>query len=186
MQLKNSSIILILLFSGIFIAGLAAFVFAQPVSQDESVDITGTVQGCGDNVIEPPEECDGTDLGGESCISKGFTGGGTLNCDSSCNFDTSLCTTAPPPSGGTSHYECSAQMCISVGGAGTNQCITNADCQCDTHGDINKDTRINIVDFSILMYFWQDINPSNPCADINKDGVVNLTDFSIMLYWWTG
>jgi hypothetical protein len=57
---------------------------------------------------------------------------------------------------------------------------------CDPHGDLNKDGKINIVDFSILMYFWNQTNPSNPCADINKDGIVNLTDFSIMLFWWTG
>ena len=57
---------------------------------------------------------------------------------------------------------------------------------CNTHGDINNDGKVNIVDFSILMYFWNKTNPSNPCANINKDGRVDLKDFSIMLYWWTG
>ena len=57
---------------------------------------------------------------------------------------------------------------------------------CDPHGDINKDGSINLVDFSILMFYWHDTPPANPCADINKDGTVDLRDFSIMLYWWTG
>ena len=47
---------------------------------------------CGNNTIDPPETCDGTDLGGETCISQGCTGG-TLACDASCSaFDTSSCT----------------------------------------------------------------------------------------------
>ena len=58
--------------------------------------------------------------------------------------------------------------------------------QCSTHGDINNDSKVNITDFSILMYFWNKTNPANPCADINSDTKVDLKDFSIMLYWWTG
>lgn len=57
---------------------------------------------------------------------------------------------------------------------------------CSKKGDLNKDDRVNIVDFSILMYFWNQKNPKNKCADINVDGIVNLFDFSIMLYWWSG
>lgn len=57
---------------------------------------------------------------------------------------------------------------------------------CNKNGDINNDKKVNIVDFSIMLYFWQQRNPSNSCADINKDGIVNLFDFSIMLFWWTG
>ncbi len=57
---------------------------------------------------------------------------------------------------------------------------------CSKKGDINNDGKINIVDFSILLYFWGQMKPSNPCADINSDGTVNnIVDFSIMMYWWT-
>jgi hypothetical protein len=52
--------------------------------------------------------------------------------------------------------------------------------------DLNFDKRVNIVDFSILLYFWRQTKPSNRCADINFDGIVNIIDFSIMMYWWTG
>lgn len=51
-------------------------------------------------------------------------------------------------------------------------------------GDINTDERVNLVDFSILLYNWG--VPKSPAADLNDDGKVNLTDFSIMLYYWTG
>jgi len=51
--------------------------------------------------------------------------------------------------------------------------------------DINNDSRVDIVDFSILMHFWNSRNPSNPCADINQSGGVDLYDFSIIMYYWT-
>lgn len=49
--------------------------------------------------------------------------------------------------------------------------------------DVNNDNKINLVDFSILLFHW---GTSNAESDINFDGVVNLTDFSIMLFRWTG
>ncbi len=52
--------------------------------------------------------------------------------------------------------------------------------------DLNFDDKINIIDFSILLYFWQSTSPENVCVDINQDGIVDLTDFSIMMYQWTG
>ncbi len=54
------------------------------------------------------------------------------------------------------------------------------------NGDINGDNKTNIIDFSIMLFFWNQKNPSNPAADLNGDGEVNLFDFSIMLFWWTG
>lgn len=49
--------------------------------------------------------------------------------------------------------------------------------------DLNKDKKVNLVDFSILLFNWK---TSDPVADINQDGTVSLTDFSIMLANWTG
>ncbi len=42
-------------------------------------------------MVEGDEECDGNDLGGETCQTLGFDGG-TLACTNSCAFDTSGCT----------------------------------------------------------------------------------------------
>jgi len=53
-------------------------------------------------------------------------------------------------------------------------------------GDINCDGSVNLVDFSILLFYWNAANPANPRADINSDGTVDIIDFSIMLYYWTG
>ena len=51
--------------------------------------------------------------------------------------------------------------------------------------DFNFDTKVNSVDFSILLAFWQKLPPfKNPCVDINTDGKVNSVDFSILLYQW--
>lgn len=49
--------------------------------------------------------------------------------------------------------------------------------------DLNKDGKVNLVDFSILLFNWR---TGDPVADINQDGTVNLVDFSIMLANWTG
>jgi len=49
--------------------------------------------------------------------------------------------------------------------------------------DLNQDGKVNLTDFSILLYFW---GSNNPCADQNQDGKVDLVDFSIMMYYWTG
>ncbi len=51
---------------------------------------------CGDNVIRSGvEQCDGSDLGGASCVSRGYAGG-SLSCGGACIFDVSGCTGVPP------------------------------------------------------------------------------------------
>ncbi len=49
--------------------------------------------------------------------------------------------------------------------------------------DLNGDGKVNLADFSILLYYW---GTSNPTADLNGDGIVDLPDLSILLYYWTG
>ena len=48
---------------------------------------------CGNKIIETGEACDGTTLGGKTCANLGFSGG-TLACSSSCQLNTSSCTSA--------------------------------------------------------------------------------------------
>ena len=51
--------------------------------------------------------------------------------------------------------------------------------------DLNGDGKVNGIDFSILLAFWNTSPPfKNPAVDINKDGRVNSVDFSILLYHW--
>lgn len=55
------------------------------------------------------------------------------------------------------------------------------------NADLNRDGKVNLVDFSILLFWWNTAGgDSEPPADINRDSKVNLTDFSIMLFNWTG
>ncbi len=49
--------------------------------------------------------------------------------------------------------------------------------------DVNGDGKVNIIDFSILLFYW---GTSEITVDFNQDGKVNLTDFSILLFNWTG
>lgn len=49
--------------------------------------------------------------------------------------------------------------------------------------DFNKDGKTNLVDFSIMLFWW---GKFNPCVDQNQDSIVNLPDFSILMYWWSG
>jgi hypothetical protein len=49
--------------------------------------------------------------------------------------------------------------------------------------DLNQDGKVNLIDFSILLFNW---GKSGTIADLNNDDTVNLTDLSIMLFAWTG
>lgn len=64
-----------------------------------TVEITATVPGCGDGAIGSGEQCDGSNLGGASCTSRGFASG-SLFCTSACTFSTSQCTTSSGGGGG--------------------------------------------------------------------------------------
>ena len=60
-------------------------------------------------------------------------------------------------------------------GSGSNACSASA--------DLNQDSKVNLVDFSIFLTLWQSAGPR---GDFNCDGQINLADFSIMLFNWTG
>lgn len=51
--------------------------------------------------------------------------------------------------------------------------------------DLNFDGKVDVIDFSILLYFWGQKNPINSCVNINDAASVDLIDFSIMMYYWT-
>jgi hypothetical protein len=57
----------------------------------------------------------------------------------------------------------------------------------NTPGDATKDGRVNMVDFSIILYNWNKSTKSAlGASDFNRDGKVNIVDLSILLYNWTG
>lgn len=61
---------------------------------------------------------------------------------------------------------------------------------CPIRGDLTKDCKVNLVDFSVLIFWYQ-----KPLAEhmrvlererLSSDGQINLVDFSILLHEWTG
>jgi cysteine-rich repeat protein len=55
---------------------------------------------CGNGALDAGETCDGADLAGETCATRGFTGGGTLGCNAACDgFVTSACVPGGPVCG---------------------------------------------------------------------------------------
>lgn len=96
---------------------------------------TGT---CGDNIAEGEEECDGTDLRGESCESLNL-GTGTLGCID-CHYDTSGCSNPQLCGNNTvnNNEDCDGtdldgQTCESLN-LGTGNLLCDSDCNFDTGG----------------------------------------------------
>lgn len=52
--------------------------------------------------------------------------------------------------------------------------------------DLNNDSKINLIDFSIMAYWWKRTLPASSPVDLNHDGKLDLKDFSILAFNWTG
>jgi cysteine-rich repeat protein len=128
---------------------------------------------CGDNVINQlSEECDGTSLGGESCLTQGFDTG-DLSCVS-CIFDTSQCMNIETPVCGNGDLE-TGEACDDgnvVPGDGCSSYCALENPECNTNGicDLaNGETILNCpVDCEIPIScdgVWNetDINAGNDC-----------------------
>ena len=79
----------------------------EDAGEDTDIDPGPT---CGDDLLEGDESCDGTDLGGETCITRGFDGG-ELGCDASCGFDTSECFDEVPQTCGDDELNQETEAC---------------------------------------------------------------------------
>jgi|CXWL01.1.fsa_nt_gi hypothetical protein len=75
-----------------------------------------------------------------------------------------------------------------VGFAVGNQTIVKTkESKCNLIGDLNTDCKVNLVDFSIMAYWYQrTLSGNGTKADLNRDSKVNLIDFSILAFHWTG
>jgi hypothetical protein len=58
--------------------------------------------------------------------------------------------------------------------------------QCENGPDVNGDGKIDLVDFSILAYWWDQSVSTGSTYDLNCDDRVTLADFSILAFGWTG
>jgi len=80
-----------------------------------------------------------------------------------------------PPLTTQSNFSSSLQLFVGVDGVAT------------TPSDLNRDGKVNLIDFSILIFWWgTNGGNSDPPADINGNGNVGIEDFSILLFNWTG
>ena len=78
--------------SGNWDAGCANMALFEPACFAVGGSCPDGTEVCGNDLVEPLETCDGTDLGGEDCVSQGFAAGGTLVCLGDCSgYDTGLC-----------------------------------------------------------------------------------------------
>jgi cysteine-rich repeat protein len=67
------------------------------------------------------------------------------------------------------------------------QLFVGVDGQVTTPSDLNRDGKVNLIDFSILIFWWgTNAGNSSPSADINGNAKVGIEDFSILLFNWTG
>ena len=66
--------------------------FSMTLAVTPSQNPIGYSEVCGNKSIGGDEICDGDDLAGQTCQSRGFTAG-DLACSTSCDYDTSACTT---------------------------------------------------------------------------------------------
>jgi hypothetical protein len=114
-----------------------AFSGITPSSPTSATVVRGLCVGvCGDGFIDPPpfgdEQCDGDELGGETCESLGFDGG-TLECTRKCTFDDRGCFNNPDP---PEDPEPEAGDCLEV----INSCadITGDGCYPDGPGSYGK------------------------------------------------
>lgn len=96
---------------------------------------------CGNAVIEQGEDCEGSDLGGEDCVSQGYASG-TLACTAGCLFDYAGCVPSQCGNGvletgeSCDGSDLGTEDCVSQGFAsGTLACAQ--DCQFDTSGCID-------------------------------------------------
>jgi len=88
MKYWKKSFIALFIISSAFL--LETIIF-RDVIFSQSVNITAeVVTNCGNNTIDGGEQCDGAQLGGQTCQSRGYSGG-TLSCAANCVFNTSAC-----------------------------------------------------------------------------------------------
>lgn len=67
----------------------------------------------------------------------------------------------------------------------TRTILADAKASCSDAGDYNGDCKINLIDFSMLL-FWYEKSAFPENIDLNNDKKINLVDFSILVYNWTG
>ncbi len=56
--------------------------------------------------------------------------------------------------------------------------------ECTRIADLNCDSYVDLIDFSIMYYWYEKDNPPER-VDLRPDGEINIFDFSVMAYYWS-
>ncbi|MFC1624768.1 hypothetical protein ACFL15_00080 [Patescibacteria group bacterium] len=176
-----------------------------PVS--ESIDATVKVSICGDSVVEGPEDCEGTNLDGETCITLGYASG-DLSCDVACEFVRTGC--IPPSSapaaeddrddddddddGSSDSSDSTATTIDQIVQRVIEQILPRLPELIQTF-DLDEDGLITADELYSTVRKWvdswgevgtdeipEDIKIASTC-DLNGDRKCNLIDFSILMYY---
>lgn len=97
--MKGKFFKIIFIFLALFLVFYFLNSFKYTQAQTTAIQAIVKITVCGNNIKEPGEQCDGTDLSGQTCVGLGYIGG-TLTCRPDCTFNIAGCTTAPPPAPG--------------------------------------------------------------------------------------
>lgn len=158
-------------------------VFADTV---HNVDATIQISVCGNNVIEGGEDCEGSDLNGETCLSLGY-GPGTLKCDIACTFDTYSCAPAPTPTPTITPTPTPSSVSASESSNHSNDAVS----QTSQDSPLNTNSTENVSDENASPR-RPDSPVRNPVVrlfDFNGDNVVNMSEvFPAVQSWvqsWT-
>jgi hypothetical protein len=161
------------------LAGILILIYPICSQANSSANILATVKiaVCGDSIIEGSEECDGLELNNQTCETQGFDEG-SLSCNLDCSFDKSDCVIEEDNnavSGGNLFAPILKNKIISN--------LIQKTIPKKIRGDIDNNNKINLVDFSIMAYWYK--KPFPPLIlDLNQDNKIDLTDFSILAYYW--
>jgi len=189
-----------ILFALLFFVSIPLFVGKSLAATNQSVGVTVKVGVCGNNLAEDNEDCDNTDLKGNTCETLGYASG-TLTCHPSCSFDTTLCIAKKESSSsdsGTSPSETNTVTTTQVSETPITVNIPDVVQLFDTNGD-NKITLSEVYSVTKKWFDgWkqtvvdqleaQSKGTKIPEADIrrcdvNKDARCDLIDFSVLLYY---
>ncbi|HKZ34131.1 MAG TPA: hypothetical protein VJ142_02765 [Candidatus Nanoarchaeia archaeon] len=146
---------------------------------------TGT---CGDTLIQDPnsdginEQCDGNNLGGQTCIGLGFVGG-TPSCDSGCQLDTSQCTGAAPASCNGAWEGASEDLGVECDGTPLpNGCAADCTCEQGYTSDLSGGCNLNPpLDTGIIFSVWHNLyfdSNNLPKSDAVTNYINNYVNFS--------
>ena len=156
------------------LAACAAILLAGAMSRAGAV--------CGDGVRDGSEQCDGADLGGQTCadVTSGFVHGGTLACNADCTFNTDGCRQAfiqslVPARGGAVKNRCQLEWTV----VGAHAAGAKLSCS-DGDGGCDQDRSFDGTCTMELQLCLNVPDPKVPGCAFMTDGSGKVFDFAVL------